>query len=71
MRRYEVYGTVSTPMGLFVLFTWWYSIDYLWVEHKMVTTWDIIAENFGFGLVVRVVALLLRIAVHLPTANQD
>jgi len=39
-------------MALYVLFTWWYTIDYLWVEHKICTTWDIIAERFGFGLVV-------------------
>jgi delta14-sterol reductase len=53
MCRYAVYGVVSIPMGLYLLFTWWYTIDYLWVEHKICTTWDIIAEHFGFGLVVR------------------
>jgi len=49
--QYEVYHTVSTPMALYLLFTWWYTIDYLWLEHKICTTWDIIAERFGFGLV--------------------
>ncbi|ELR20058.1 Ergosterol biosynthesis ERG4/ERG24 family protein [Acanthamoeba castellanii str. Neff] len=49
--QYAVYGVVSIPMGLYLLFTWWYTIDYLWVEHKICTTWDIIAEHFGFGLV--------------------
>ncbi len=50
--QYAVYGTLSVPMILYLLFTWWYTIDYLWVEQKICTTWDIIAENFGFGLVV-------------------
>jgi len=30
---------------------WYYTIDYLWVEEKICTTWDVIKEHFGFGLV--------------------
>lgn len=49
--QYAVYGVVSTPMLLYLIFTWTYTIDYLWLEQKICTTWDIIAEKFGFGLV--------------------
>eukprot|EP01091_Cochliopodium_minus_P015051 TRINITY_DN5258_c0_g2_i1.p1 TRINITY_DN5258_c0_g2~~TRINITY_DN5258_c0_g2_i1.p1 ORF type:complete len:379 (-),score=74.17 TRINITY_DN5258_c0_g2_i1:287-1423(-) len=48
--QYDTYGRISVPFLLYFIFTWWYAIDYLWVEYKICTTWDILAENFGFGL---------------------
>jgi len=49
--QYALHGQLSIPMALYVLFTWWYTIDYLWLEQKICTTWDVISENFGFQLV--------------------
>jgi steroid 5-alpha reductase family enzyme len=44
-------GSLSHPMLLTQLFNLAYVFDYFYVEAYMTTTWDIIAENFGFMLV--------------------
>lgn len=42
---------VTLPMLLYQAFTAVYVFDYFWFEEYMTSTWDIIAENFGFMLV--------------------
>jgi delta14-sterol reductase len=49
-KQLQLYGYISLPMAVYILFTWWYTVDYLWQEEKICTTWDVIAENLGFGL---------------------
>lgn len=44
-------GSISTAMALYQLFTMMYIVDYFFLEAKMTSTWDIIAEHFGFMLV--------------------
>mmetsp|Transcript_15262 Transcript_15262/g.38531 ORF Transcript_15262/g.38531 Transcript_15262/m.38531 type:complete len:427 (-) Transcript_15262:218-1498(-) len=44
-------GEVSMPMVLYQVFTFLYVFDYFFFEEYMTSTWDIIAENFGFMLV--------------------
>jgi delta14-sterol reductase len=51
VKQYETLGHVTLPMAVYQLFTMFYVVDYFFVEHKMTSTWDIIAENFGFMLV--------------------
>lgn len=48
--QYEKYGKLSTPMWMFVLFSFIYVFDFFWGEHKFITTWDVIQERFGFML---------------------
>ena len=45
-------GTLSAAMILYQVLTNLYVLDYFYNEPKMITTWDIIAERFGFMLVV-------------------
>ncbi|CAI5531010.1 unnamed protein product [Closterium sp. Naga37s-1] len=42
---------ITLPMFLYQIFTAIYVLDYFWFEEYMTSTWDIIAENFGFMLV--------------------
>jgi delta14-sterol reductase len=50
-RQWEVYGVVSTEMILYIAFWWAYLFTHYLKESFMLSTWDIIAENFGFMLV--------------------
>lgn len=50
-KQYETHGFVTGRMLLYQVLTAWYVWDYFVHEAKMVTTWDIIAEHFGFMLV--------------------
>lgn len=49
--QYELHGTVSTRMLLYQAFAFGYSADYLFLEDAMLSTWDIISEDWGFMLV--------------------
>lgn len=49
--QYEKYGEISTQMWLFQLFWWGYLATHYYFEEFMISTWDIIAEKFGFMLV--------------------
>jgi hypothetical protein len=51
-KYYEKYGTLSTELVLTQTFTFLYVFDYFFFEICMTTTWDIIAERFGYMLVV-------------------
>eukprot|EP00271_Cylindrocystis_brebissonii_P008920 TRINITY_DN23450_c0_g1_i1.p1 TRINITY_DN23450_c0_g1~~TRINITY_DN23450_c0_g1_i1.p1 ORF type:complete len:378 (-),score=41.65 TRINITY_DN23450_c0_g1_i1:320-1453(-) len=44
-------GRLSLAMTLYQVFTAVYVLDYFWHEEYMTSTWDIIAEKFGFMLV--------------------
>lgn len=50
-KQLDVLGTLTTRMLLYQSLTAFYVADYFVNEHKMVFTWDIIAENFGLMLV--------------------
>lgn len=50
-KQYELTGTLSVPMIVTQLLPFLYVFDYFWFEEKMLSTWDIIAENWGFMLV--------------------
>lgn len=50
-RQYQVYGTIKLPMLLQIVMSGIYVLDYFWFEPLMLSTWDIIAENWGFQLV--------------------
>ncbi|KAL2633385.1 hypothetical protein R1flu_004864 [Riccia fluitans] len=43
--------SLTLSMSLFQIFTLIYVLDYFWFEEYMTSTWDIIAEHFGFMLV--------------------
>eukprot|EP00762_Andalucia_godoyi_P005552 ANDGO_00593.mRNA.1 Delta(14)-sterol reductase len=45
------HGAVSWNMAAYQLMSFLYVFDYFWHEPLMISTWDIIAENFGFMLV--------------------
>ncbi len=47
----ELYGHMTPEMWLYQAFTWSYLFTHYVKEHFMLTTWDIIAEPFGFMLV--------------------
>ncbi|KYQ92892.1 erg4/erg24 family protein [Tieghemostelium lacteum] len=47
----KVYGSLSTSMLLYQIFTFIYAFDYFFFEEYMLSTWDIIAENWGFMLI--------------------
>lgn len=49
--QYSQLGFITSRMLLYQLVTAWYIWDYFVHESKMVSTWDIIAENFGLMLV--------------------
>jgi Delta14-sterol reductase len=50
-RQHEVYGSLSPQMILFVGFWWLYLLTHYIRESFMLSTWDILAEKFGFMLV--------------------
>lgn len=47
----ERHGEITIRMWLYQTFTGIYVLDYFWNEQKMLTTWDIISEEFGYMLV--------------------
>jgi protein-S-isoprenylcysteine O-methyltransferase Ste14 len=47
----QLHGTVSLNMAVYQLLSFTYVFDYFWHEPLMITTWDIIAEHFGYMLV--------------------
>lgn len=49
--QYETYGQVSLQMILHQCFWWVYLLTHYWQEEFMLSTWDIIAEKFGFMLI--------------------
>lgn len=49
--QYEKYAVISSRMWAYQLCTGIYILDYFWNEPKMLTTWDIISEEFGYMLV--------------------
>lgn len=50
-RQYELTGEVTPQMILYVGFWWAYLFTHYVRESFMLSTWDIMAENFGFMLV--------------------
>ncbi|KAM9986313.1 hypothetical protein ACTFIY_010734 [Dictyostelium cf. discoideum] len=50
-QEYKVYGSLSAGMILYQIFTFIYAFDYFYFEECMLSTWDIIAENWGFMLI--------------------
>ncbi|GBG76910.1 hypothetical protein CBR_g23124 [Chara braunii] len=50
-KQFELRGSLSLAMKLYQVFTGVYIVDYLWFEELMTTTWDIIAERFGYMLI--------------------
>ena len=48
--QFARYGTVTPQMGLYIVLWWIYLATHYRYEEFMITTWDVIAENFGFGL---------------------
>ena len=49
--QYEKYGEISTQMWMFQGFWWLYLATHYYYEEFMLSTWDIIAEKFGFMLI--------------------
>jgi delta14-sterol reductase len=49
--QFETYGTITPQMGLFQMFWWIYLATHYYYEEFMITTWDVIAEDFGFALI--------------------
>lgn len=49
--QFERYGSLSPEMILYQAFTWLYLFTHYIREEFMLSTWDIIAEKFGFMLV--------------------
>ncbi|WP_445632771.1 DUF1295 domain-containing protein [Nostoc sp. DSM 114161] len=49
--QYESYGQISIQMWAFQVFWWLYLFTHYCNEEFMLSTWDIIAEKFGFMLV--------------------
>lgn len=50
-KQYIDQGSLSLSMTLFQIFCAIYVLDYFWHEEYMTSTWDIIAERFGFMLI--------------------
>ncbi|KAF2069838.1 hypothetical protein CYY_008843 [Polysphondylium violaceum] len=50
-QEFKVYGSLSTGMILYQIFTFIYAFDYFFFEEYMLSTWDIIAENWGWMLI--------------------
>lgn len=50
-KHIEVSHTITYRMIAYQLTTSFYILDYFWNEEKMLTTWDIISEEFGYMLV--------------------
>jgi delta14-sterol reductase len=49
--QYETYDRISVPMWMFQAFWWLYLASHYYYEEFMLSTWDVIAEKFGFMLV--------------------
>lgn len=49
-KEYELYGEISIRSILYQSFSFIYAADYYLHEPAMLTTWDIISENYGFML---------------------
>mmetsp|Transcript_779 Transcript_779/g.719 ORF Transcript_779/g.719 Transcript_779/m.719 type:complete len:245 (+) Transcript_779:65-799(+) len=49
--QYREFGYLTWNMMLYQVFWWAYIFSHYWREDFMLSTWDIIAENFGFMLV--------------------
>jgi delta14-sterol reductase len=49
--QYETYGQISLQMWMFQAFWWLYLASHYYYEEFMLSTWDIIAEKFGFMLI--------------------
>lgn len=49
--QYEKYGEITLQMLMFQGFWWLYLATHYYYEEFMLSTWDIIAEKFGFMLV--------------------
>ncbi len=49
--QYDVHGTITPQMYCFVGFWWAYLWTHYVKEEFMLSTWDVIAENFGFMLI--------------------
>lgn len=49
-KEYEVYGFISMRSILYQVFSFIYAADYYFHEPAMLTTWDIISEDYGFML---------------------
>ena len=49
--QYEKYGEVTLRMWMFQGFWWLYLATHYYYEEFMLSTWDIIAEKFGFMLI--------------------
>lgn len=50
-KQIELEGAISYRMWCYQICTGFYVLDYFWNEEKMLTTWDIISEEFGHMLV--------------------
>ncbi|XP_024533852.1 delta(14)-sterol reductase isoform X1 [Selaginella moellendorffii] len=50
-KQIEQAGFLTLPMALYQVFCTIYVLDFLWYEEYMTSTWDIIAEKFGFMLI--------------------
>lgn len=50
-KQIEISGTFTYRMLFYQIATGIYILDYFWNEQKMLTTWDIISEEFGHMLV--------------------
>ncbi len=49
--QYEKYGEITPQMWMFQGFWWLYLATHYYYEEFMLSTWDIIAEKFGFMLI--------------------
>lgn len=49
-KQYELLGYITTRMWLYQIFAFTYSIDYLFFEEAMLSTFDIISEKWAFML---------------------
>eukprot|EP01132_Coremiostelium_polycephalum_P000889 gene889-1113_t len=50
-QQYKMDGSLSTSMLMYQIFTFIYAFDYFFFEEYMLSTWDIIAENWGWMLI--------------------
>ncbi|MCO5598218.1 hypothetical protein L7F22_052310 [Adiantum nelumboides] len=50
-KQIQVEGSLTLPMILYQAFSMIYVLDFFWFEEYMTSTWDIIAESFGFMLI--------------------
>ncbi|KAG2393950.1 hypothetical protein C9374_003714 [Naegleria lovaniensis] len=48
--QYEKYGTISTPMAMYLIFSFLYMLDFFVTEDQFITGFEIYQERFGFML---------------------